>query len=149
MRHRCENWYLELNRKYIVKQVFFVWVVRYWRECKSHHDLDSIIVFQNSQILFATSMIEYLCDLTVKNSLDMSMQCQKLKMIEKSIRKIMHRMRANFCEHTSMQRVQIRTFLIWLKSVRESSRLVCEKIKYFQFFLIEFLLCKIEYVMTA
>ena len=42
-----------------------------------------------------------------------------------------------------MQRMQIRVFLIWLKSVRKSDRLVCEKIKYFQhylFFLIEFLL---------
>ena len=39
--------------------------------------------------------------------------------------------------------MQIRVFLIWLKSVRKSDRLVCEKIKYFQhylFFLIEFLL---------
>ena len=39
MKHRCEIWYLKLTRKYIVKQVSCVWVVRYWRECKSHHDL--------------------------------------------------------------------------------------------------------------
>ena len=32
-------------------------------------------------------MNRFLCNLTVENSLDMSMQCQKLKMIEKSIRK--------------------------------------------------------------
>ena len=70
----------------------------------------------------------------------MSTMWIRQKMIEKSIKKIVHRMRANFCEHTSMQRMQIRTFLIWLKSARESNRLVCEKIKYFQFFLIEFLL---------
>ena len=40
-------------------------------------------------------------------------------MIEKSIRKIMNRMRDMHCEHTSMQKVQNRAFLIWLKSVRE------------------------------
>ena len=38
-------------------------------------------------------MIRYLCNLTVKSSSNMSMRCETLKMIEKSIRKMMHRMR--------------------------------------------------------
>ena len=89
-------------------------------------------------------MIRYLCDLIVESSWDMSMMWDKEKMIEKSIRKIVYRMRDMHCEHTSMRRVQNRAFLIWLSSVRERNRLVCEKIKYLQhwlfFFLIEFLL---------
>ena len=93
IKYRYENWYLKLNKRYIMKQISIVWIVRYWRKCKSHYDFDNIIVFQNFQILFATSMIEYSCDLIVENLLNMSMQCQKLKIIEKSIKKVMHRMR--------------------------------------------------------
>ena len=59
-------------------------------------------------------------------------------------------------KNVSMQKMQIRIFLIWLRFIRKSNQLICEKIRYFQFFLIEFLFflieflfCKIENVMIA
>ena len=33
MKHRCEYWYLELNKRYIMKQMFFVWVLSLRRKC--------------------------------------------------------------------------------------------------------------------
>ena len=32
MKHRCEIWYLELNKRYTVKQVLLIWALRWRRE---------------------------------------------------------------------------------------------------------------------
>ena len=126
MKHRCEIWYLELNRKYIMKQISIVWIVRYWRECKSHHDLITSLWISEFSDIFcdindSISIIRYVSDVS---------QTENDREIDKK-------------RNVSMQRMQNRVFLTWLRSVRESDRLVCEKIRYFQHylsFLIEFLL---------
>ena len=132
-----------------MKQISIVWVVRYWRECESHHDLlASLWISEFSNI--SCDIDDWISsDLIVEISIDMS---TIWKMIKKSMKKIMHRMRANFCEHTSMQRMQIRAFLTWLESVRESDRLICEKIRYLQhylFFLIDFWVLDRVFVLFA
>ena len=85
--HRCKIWYLKLIKKYIMKQISIVWILRCWTRMQITSWFDNIIVFQNFQILFATSMNRYLCNLIVKNSYDMSTMWNRQKMIEKSIRK--------------------------------------------------------------
>ena len=52
--------------------------------------------FTNFSFHITISLTQYLCDLIVKNSESMSTNWKKWKMIEKSIKKIMHRMRDKF-----------------------------------------------------
>ena len=52
--------------------------------------------FTNFLFYIAILLIQYLCDLTVKNSKNMSTKWKNWKMIEKSIKKIMHRIHDKF-----------------------------------------------------
>ena len=99
--HRYNNCYLKLIRKYTMKQIFFVWICRK-DESRIHWRLIFEFIwwyhwrFANvSNFLFIITilLIEFICNLIVKNLQNVSTKWKKWKMIEKSIKKIMHRMR--------------------------------------------------------
>ena len=117
-----------------MKQISFVWVMRYWRECKSHHDL---ITWS----LWISKFSNIFCD--INDSISMNFDCRKFIKYVNDVSQTENDREIDKKRNVSMQRMQNRIFLIWLKFVKESNRLVCEKIRYFQhylFFLIEFLL---------
>ena len=100
------------------------------RECKSHHVAS----------LWISEFSNTFCD--INDLISMRFDCRMFIKYVKYVKQIEDDREIDKKRSVSMQRVQIRTFLIWLKLVRESDRLVCEKIRYFQhylFFLIEFL----------
>ena len=145
MTHRCEIWYLELSSKIHHEANINCLSNAILTRMRITSWFDSIIV--NLKILKYFLRHQWV-DIYAIWLYEIHKICQRDA-------QSWRRSRNRYEKHESMQKMQIRAFLIWLNPVRESGRLVCEKIRYFQFlieflfFLIEFLLCKIKYVMTA
>ena len=92
---------------------FVLWLFRQRHRCFTN--------ISNFSFRIAISLIQYLYDLIVRNSKNVSMKWKKRKMIEKSTKKIMHRMRDKF----------LRTYIDAMNANSNFSILIkiCQRIK--------------------
>ena len=157
IKHRWKIWYLKLNKQYIMKQIFYVWIMRYWRECESHHDL--IIS------LWISKFSNTFCD--INESISMWFDC---KNFDKYVNDMKNNRKIDEKNNASNANKFLRTYIDAKNANSNFFDLIkiCQKIKsinmrknqifstlfvfldrVFVFLLIEFLFCKIEYVMIA
>ena len=85
------------------------------RECESYHVIS----------LWISEFSNISCD--INDSISMQFDCKMFIKYVNDVNQTKNDRKSNKKRNVSMQKMQNRIFLIWLRFVKESNRLICEK----------------------